>query len=482
MSAVRGGEWQLLGYETDPVPADGPGLQPVIDHYVKIALAMETQAKLLKKIGAGDETLLKGYAADAMRKRARESADSLNTAAGRYTDVRDALRTYKPALELARSETALALEAAVTAAGDQTSAEALADPVNADRADDAPPLTDDDRKASANRTSKIEGAKSALEAAKARAATAMTTLGEAAETASRKIRENWAVDGLHTSDWDAFVHGLNKFLKKLVEILTYIGMALAVLSILIPGLGMLTLLSVVATAISVVASTILAAQGEGSWLSVIIGIVSLGLIGVAAKMAGGLKNVQAVQLGSKVKFSPGTIRELNTIAGQQLRYLRNAPFDKFMLAKLKSHIGAYSNWGSFINKTRVSPGWWQIGKPTAWVRGDFSRPIAWFKNDWSRITSAKFPGTPGYRWDRLIGMSDITDLQKINAALGQLGVMGFKIKPWMYIGPVSYTFSWATRPFSYLNPSNFYPSDPRWSFDEWRDRDYSGLYGKTTIL
>nr|BFF21554.1 hypothetical protein GCM10025730_50750 [Promicromonospora thailandica] len=415
-------------------------------------------------------------AADAMRKRARESADALNNAAGRYADVRDALRTYKPELRTARSETGLALRDAQDAAAAQRAAEGLPDPVNAQRDDDAPPLTDDDRQASANRSGKIDAAKQDLESARARAAAAMTALGTAADAAARKIRENWGSDGLTHSGWEAFLHRLNKFLKKLVEILMYIGMALAVLSILIPGLGILTLLSVVATVVSVAASFILAVQGEGSWLSVIIGVLSLGLIGVAAKMAGSLKLVQGAQLGSKVRFTPGALKELNSLAGRLAIYSRSTarPFDRFMAGRLGAQIKPYTSWGSFIQTTRVSPGWWQIGKPNAWVKGDFSRLNAWFRNDVSRFTTA-VKGGP-WRWDRLIGISDIKDVQKINAALSQLGITGFAIKPWMYIGPISYTFSWGMRPFSLLNPSNFNPADPRWSLYGWRDADYAGLY------
>lgn len=483
MSAVRGGDWPLLGYDSDPVPAEASGLDEVIRHYESITTQMETQAKLLKKIGDGDETLLKGVAADAMRKRSRESADALNKAAGRYADVRDALREYRPALETARSETGLALKDAQAAAGDQSSAEGLPDPVNADRSDDAPPLTEQDRQASANRSGKIETAKQDLAAAKARAVAAMSAFDTAAETAARKIRENWGDDGLKHSGWEAFLHQLNKILKKLVEILMYIGMALAVLSILIPGLGILTLLSVVATVVSVAASFILAIQGEGSWLSVIIGVLSLGLIGVAAKMAGSLKNVQAGLL-TKGAGSLGNQTRTFQFLIRDREWLRNiltigaTPNIARQISALSFRIGPMGDrlrgWQEFALKTSVSPGWWQIGKPNAWIKGDFSKLSAWFKNDVSRIQSMWPRGD--YRWDRLIGISDIKDVQKINAALSQIGVGGFAIKPWMYIGPISYTFSWGMRPFSLLNPSNFNPADPRWSLYGWRDADYAGLY------
>ena len=489
MSAVRGGDWHLLGYDKDPVPAEASGLDGVIKHYEDITLAMETQAKLLKKIGDGDETLLKGKAADAMRKRSRESAEALNKAAGRYADVRDALRAYKPALETARSETGLALQAAQDAAGAQTAAQGMPDPVNADRPQDAPPLTDKDRQESQNRAGKIDAANQDLSAAKAKAEAAMSTLGTAADTAARKIRENWADDGLHHSGWEKFLHQLNKILKKIVEVLMYIGMALAVLSILIPGLGILTLLSVAATVLSVAASFILAVQGEGSWLSVIIGVLSLGLIGVAAKMAGNLKNIQGTLLNRGGSAWTREMRGLQNMINDRewLRSLvtigRNQNIVRSiddLTVTMTPVVRGLNGWKDFAAKTSVSPGWWQIGKPNAWIKGDFSKLGAWFKNDISRIKTMWPRGD--YRWDRLIGISDIKDVQKISAALSQLGVGAFTIKPWMYIGPISYTFSWAMRPFSLLNPSNFNPTDPRWSLYGWRDADYSGLYGENPVL
>jgi len=477
MSDTRAGEWHLLGYDSDPVPADVAGLDPVIKHYVDIALAMTTQAKLLKKIGDGDETLLKGKAADAMRKRSRESADALNKASERYVDVRDALRVFRPELEFARSETGLALKDAQDAAGAQSAAEGMPDPVNTNRPDDAPPLTDKEKQESESRTGKIDAAKGSLEAAQAKARAAMTRFDEAATTAANKIRENWGDDGLHHSGWEAFLHKLNKFLKKLVEVLMYIGMALAVLSILIPGLGMLTLLGVIVTVVSVVASFILAVQGEGSWLSVIIGVLSLGLIGVAAKMAGGLKGVQAAQLGRGAGAFGNQNRQLQFLFRDRewLRSMVNIGRNPDLARRINDLTITMApfaknlrGWQEFAGKTSVSPGWWQITNPK-YLATDFSRFM-------ERI------GGGTWRWDRLIGVSDIKDVQKISAALSQLGIAGHTIKPWMYLGPISYTFGWAMRPFSLINPSNFNPADPRWSLQGWRDADYSGLYGENPVL
>src|SRR5690606_24670488 len=108
-----------------------------------------------KKIGDGDERLLKGQAADAMRKRSRESAGTLDKAAGRYADVRDALVGYQPELRVARSETGDALTAAQDAVSRLDVAHDMPDPVSEDRGEDAPELTSGQRRQSADRKAAI---------------------------------------------------------------------------------------------------------------------------------------------------------------------------------------------------------------------------------------------------------------------------------------------------------------------------------------
>ena len=103
--------------------------------------------------------------------------------------------------------------------------------------------------------------------------------------AAAKIKENWGDDGLKHSGLEVFVHGFNKFLKGLVEILGYIGMALAVLAFLLPGVGALALAGLIVGVVSLVASIVLAAQGEASWMGVILGVVGVAAAGVGLVVA-----------------------------------------------------------------------------------------------------------------------------------------------------------------------------------------------------
>lgn len=467
MSAARTGEWSLVDHDSDPVPADPSELDEVIAHYKKISEAMTEQAALLKRIGDGDVRLPKGQSADAMRKRARESAGALDKAAGRYADVHSALDAYEPSLTTARTDTWNALTDAEKANRELQSAEGMPDPVNATRPDDAPPLTDKEKTASSDREAAINTAGSGIAAAKQKVAGALEALRLAAETAAAKIRENWKVDGLHTSGWDAFVHRLNKFLKALVEILTYIGLALAVLAILIPGLNVIALIGIGVAVVSVVASFILAAQGEGSWLGVILGVLSLVGIGIAAKIASKLKGIQGLGLTKAGPVQLNLAKDKIGTLAFALRNLTPAARDGVRDALFKA-VGNFRSMGDFLLKTRVSPGWWHIFKNPKWV----------LKEDWSRLTKAWPKGD--YRWDRLIGISDIRDVNKIASNLGLLGNI-YRIKPWMYVGPIAYTIGWFGRPFSMMNPSILNPNDPRKNNDGWHDANYSGLTGENPV-
>ncbi len=471
MSAARQGDWTLVDHDSDPVPADPSELDEIIAHYKKISEAMTEQAALLKRIGDGDVRLLKGQSADAMRKRARESAGALDKAAGRYSDVYSALDGYEPALTTARTDTWNALTDAETANRELRNAENMPDPVNATRPDDAPPLTDKEKEKSAERESAIGDATAGINGAKQKVVDALEALRVAAETAAAKIRENWKVDGLHTSGWDAFVHRLNKFLKALVEILTYIGLALAVLAILVPGLNVIAFIGIGVAVVSVVASVILAAQGEGSWLGVILGVLSLVGIGVAAKMASNLKGIQGLGL---TKGGPAKLDRLQVDFAKNLRLLnisnKNMRLDasKIFSERLSKVSLEIKNIATFLDKTKVSPGWWHMFKDPKWV----------LKEDWSRLTKAWPRGD--YRWDRLIGISDIRDVTKIAGNIGLFGSI-FQIKPWMYLGPISYGLGWFGRPFSMMNPSILNPNDPRKNNDGWHDANYSGLTGENPV-
>ncbi len=290
---ARTAEWHLIEHDSDPVAGDPDELDRVARYYGDIADALITQSKLMEKIGSGDETLLKGQAADAMRKRAKDSSELLGKAANRYEQAHEAMVAYRPGLEMARSETWAAVTEAAEASSAQQAAAGRPDPVGQQRPADAPPLTDDEKGQSEARDRAISDADGKLAAARERARRAMAELDAVARRTADAIRKDWGIDGLHTSGWNAFVYGLNQVLKKLAEVLGWIGMALAIVGLVISGVGIIALVGAVIAVVALVANIILAIQGETSWLNVILGVIAVVTVGAGALVTKMTKAAQA---------------------------------------------------------------------------------------------------------------------------------------------------------------------------------------------
>ncbi|PUB23583.1 hypothetical protein C8K30_111181 [Promicromonospora sp. AC04] len=459
MSAARVGEWHLLDHDDDPVPAEASGLDAVIRHYKEIAEMMTTQAALLKKVGEGDESLLKGESADAIREKAGESHERLAAVAGRYEDVHAALKEYQPALETARSETGTALKDAEAAAAKQRGAEGMPDPVNADRPDDAPPLTDSERRDSQDRTNAIAGAKADLDAAKAKCEAALETLQAAADRAATKIKENWGEDGLGHSGWEAFLH---KALKWIVEILGWIGMALAILAMLVPGLQFLATLALGVALVGLLGSTVLAIAGESSWVNVIfgiLGVLTLGLGKVAMNLAKAGKTFMdlAKNFAARIPTFIAALKGLPNLS----KLFASLNFGKLLTFKpppiLLGGAGSIGNvttkvgpsgWGAFFSKIwgkfKISPGDWAIIKNP---RG------AWTFND-------------------MVGLPDPSILKNLSI-FGRMGLPGFaSITPFVWtMGPLNFFWGFAAGAIpAIMAPSDiFEDSDSRgdWAWAEW---------------
>jgi len=305
----RPGNWPLLNHPKDPVGADAARVSELITYYTTMADTIRTEAATLQQIGDGDDSQFKGQSADALRKRSREVAHSLNQASGRYAAVGEALRVYKPELEQAMEESKQALADAETAEQARSAAGGLPDP-SANRPADAPPLTTEETADVAKRTAAIDGAADAAAAARRRLESALSALNDAGQRAKNVITAAWK-DGLTDTRAYKIREGFLNFLKGLVKVLMWVGIALAGIGLLIPGLGIVSLLGLIATGLSFVASTVLAAVGRGSWLDVILGAVSLLLIGAGMVIA---KVVQNTHIDLLTKAGQKTTTEVTSNA------------------------------------------------------------------------------------------------------------------------------------------------------------------------
>lgn len=276
--SARPGEWHLIVESgTDPVPGDPDAVASEAKYYAGIAQTINEQSNRLRSMATGN-TLVGKYSKTLVDK-AGELADQLQKTHGRYAAVGSALNTYQPELDYARRESWGALTDAVTASGDQASANAMTNPKPAS----GQPLTDAQKLAQQNRTNAINGANTALSKARTRLTNALNALTGAGSTASKAIH-GALHDGLKDSFWDSFAAGLVKFLKIAVEIIGDLATICALLGPLCP---ILELVAIGLTALSLAIHIGLALTGNGSWMDVIVDGVALATMGAGRVFARG---------------------------------------------------------------------------------------------------------------------------------------------------------------------------------------------------
>ena len=290
----RPGPWELLDQPSDPVVADVPEMNSRLAYFQSLAETMRTEGQRLSQIASGES--LKGHYADKLRSSAGTVAKDLDQVVGRYEAVVQALGDYQPALDAALLGSSQALDDAIDANAALLAANAMPTAT-------APPgqqLTTQQEQANTDKTTATDAAADRLNAAKQKLAGVLSALDQAGQAAAATIRKGFN-DGLTDSAWDRFKYAFKKFLQILIKVLTYIGMALAVLALVIPGVGEMVLAAGVAlAAVTVVANIALKALGGGSWADLGIAIAGLLTFG-AAKVLG-----PAIQAG--LKSLTGAIR------------------------------------------------------------------------------------------------------------------------------------------------------------------------------
>ena len=436
---ARSGNWPLLGHDSDPVAGDPDQLHDLIAYYTKMADTITSEAAVLERIGSGDTSELLGESADAIRKRSKDVAKSLHQTSGRYEAVASALAGYAPALDTARTESARAVAEAEAAEGAKGSSAAMADPSQS-RPDDAPPLTDEENAQVHARTTAMADASDAAAAARARMDTALEALNSAGQAAARVIKGSFD-DGLVDTWQYKLKQGFLKFLKMIVKIFMWIGVALAVLAFFIPGLGALALAGAAVAVMSLAASTVLAAMGEGSWLDVILGAVSVLMLGagvliskaiVVARSATLAKGAAVgAKIGTPGASTIGTLGAKYSAAATKFAAERRFVLDQALAGRvsvthamqrvkvLDQRLANIKTKGldDLAAEFAPKPQFWQIRRP-----GYLAEDVAKIKEF----------GT-GYRFDRLYSIDSIGRLKETHQAIWkQLGVLPKPVPNYFY--------------------------------------------------
>ena len=286
MSIRNLGSWEPLGLDSDPVYADPDAVADAQTRYQNIATTINDAVSKMQQIVDTNSESLAGQYVQALQKNAQTILTDLTKAGVRYTDVANQIQTYEPALSEGLSETAAALTQAEAAVQAQNAAQALPNPQPAS----GQTLTAEQQQQQSTRTNAANSADDDLSAAKSRLNNAMDALNVAGKRFGDAVNSNNYNDGL-TDTWKDKV---DAFFAEVSKIFGAIGMALAGLALLIPGVDAIVLAGVLVGVVTLIANSVLLANGQGSVLDVVFGAVGLGLAGFGAGFSQILKGLSSI--------------------------------------------------------------------------------------------------------------------------------------------------------------------------------------------
>ena len=271
--SIRKLDWSPLDLDQDPVHADPDVVSAAQKRYDQIATTIDdATAKLEKIVDTGSDSLAGQYV-QGLKSGASSLLDSLRKAAVRYHDVANEISRYEPDLDDGLSETAGALTDAENAKAAQTKAKAMPDP---QKNSDGTTSTAEEQKG-ADKTKATSEADARMGAAKTRLNNALDAL----DVAGKRFGDAVNCKNYHDGLTDSLKDKIDAVMAEIGKIFSIIGMVLGVLAIFIPGVDVLVLGAVAAGAVSLVADSVLYADGKGSLADVIIDAVGLGLAGAA---------------------------------------------------------------------------------------------------------------------------------------------------------------------------------------------------------
>jgi hypothetical protein len=290
----------LVGVSGDPGVVN-----TMADHYESVAASIRGAATRLRSLDAGSSS---SDALDAFLAKAQQVSASLGKAEGRYGETGSALKTYASELSLAQEAAAPALANHRDAVDDLAAAERLVERYEqlALVATDEVTKQDHLDQAAAQRA-KADDARGRVTLYARRLADAHASVETAATAAIAKI-DDATDDGLDDTVWDdlggawdagfaafqTWMEENDSWISEVLNALTIVGGALAVLAFLVPGLN------VVAVIVTVLAFAITAAQTSAGTASVgdlvmaALSLVTMGIGGAAVASArAGMQGIAA---------------------------------------------------------------------------------------------------------------------------------------------------------------------------------------------
>lgn len=286
-------DWAPLA-GSDPVPGDPDRVEDLGRHYRKVAATINEAATKLRRIAANYHDV-ESDAVDAVRSNAQKVADDITRAHERYDGVGQALAGYAPQLRDAQSESIAALRQAKDAEAAQVGANRAAEAAQS-RVDAAAPAADTTADQGDHRRAlgAAEAAGDALVAARRRLNAAIETRDQAAQRAMGGINDVKNSGDLNDSAWDNWGAKVVKVIVKVADAVAVVAGILALVSLLIPGIGpvlaaLFGTIALAASLVSLAGNLALAPTGYAEWSDVMWSVAGVLSFGIGRAAIAGLK-------------------------------------------------------------------------------------------------------------------------------------------------------------------------------------------------
>lgn len=285
MGRPPGYQWKPLGLDTDPVPGDPGRIGEEAAHLASQAELISQQVTALRQIAADNTEV--GKHADVIRSKASDLAGQMEKVAVRYRKVSTILHNdWVPDLQKAQAMSIQALDQAEGPYTKLTQTVAPASPGSHPTAKQKQQIQDYHN--SMNQAQgELNAAKELLNRATglrdSSASHCASLINSACDDGLKDHHSiwgditGWLSDALHwtegAADWVAD-HWVS-ILKDLCTVLEAIATILAIIALFIPGLDIIVILGIAATALALAGRFTLAATGHGSWMDVALDTFAL---------------------------------------------------------------------------------------------------------------------------------------------------------------------------------------------------------------
>lgn len=237
---TRNYDWSPIGFYSDPVPGVPSDLRTQVARYKAIATNIGDGATNLQAII--DNYASQSEFIDAFAEQAEEVIGRIRKAKKKYTGFAEAVESYIGPLSTARSDSLALLQSAQTAQSDLAYAEKWAEIYYRDLQEATDPADQASITRKLNRQEDdANDARAILSSATSQIWTIIEICHAAAKAAADAIQETGDASGINDSAWVQFWEEYGDTIDTIVNIIGWVGAALVIVALFVPGLNVLVL-------------------------------------------------------------------------------------------------------------------------------------------------------------------------------------------------------------------------------------------------